>query len=117
MGFPTIREMMGHTSVFYNWKEDVYHKGCPWSVQSILESRLLADGKESAVVVQNTRFGIAILEDKVVCSHHFMHLQSNFRMGIVYCSKDSQFQDKYPKLRWKVIDLCNSSSSIFAMEW
>ena len=126
-GTPIMPELMGYTSAPHNWKECTFHRGCSWSVQSILEERTDSGWKstassllyntelfswksrwrtpwwfrsssESALsqsletasrcrlldkIVQNTRFGIANLANKVICDHHpqscarRLHLQSN----------------------------------------
>ena len=44
---PIMPELMGHTSIPYNWKEYIFHRGCSSSVQSILGSGLILGGKES----------------------------------------------------------------------
>ena len=46
-GLPIMPELMGYTSIPYNWKEYIFHKGCLWDVQSILGSGLIPGGKES----------------------------------------------------------------------
>ena len=46
-GIPIMQELMGYTSLSYNWKEYIFHRVCSWSVQSILGSGLIPGGKES----------------------------------------------------------------------
>ena len=38
-GIPIVSELMGYTSFPFNWKEYIFHRGCSWSVQSILGER------------------------------------------------------------------------------
>ena len=40
-------ELMGLTSIPHHWKEYIFHRGCSWSVQSILGSGLISGGKAS----------------------------------------------------------------------
>ena len=40
-GIPIMLELIAYTSIPYNWKEYVFHRGCSWSVQSILGSGLI----------------------------------------------------------------------------
>ena len=40
-------ELMEHIPIPYNWKEFIFHWGCSFSIQSILENGLILDGKES----------------------------------------------------------------------
>ena len=40
-------ELMGHVAIAYDWKEFVFHRGCSFSIQSILENGLIAGGKQS----------------------------------------------------------------------
>ena len=46
-GIPTDPELMGYVLIPHNWKEYIYHRGCSFSIQSILESGLILGGKES----------------------------------------------------------------------
>ena len=46
-GIPIRPEMMEYTLVRYIWKEYIFHRGCSWSVQSILGSGIIPGGKES----------------------------------------------------------------------
>ena len=46
-GISILPELMGYTSIPYNWEEYIFHRGCSWSVQSILGSGLIPSGKES----------------------------------------------------------------------
>ena len=46
-GTPIMPELNGYRSTPHNWKECIFHRGCSWSVQSILESGLIPGGKES----------------------------------------------------------------------
>ena len=45
-GIPIMPELMGYTSIPYNWKEHMFSQKL-WSVQSILGSGLIPGGKES----------------------------------------------------------------------
>ena len=38
---------MGHVLIPYDWNEFVFHKGCSFSIRSILENGLIAGGKQS----------------------------------------------------------------------
>ena len=40
-------ELMGHVTFPFNWKEFVFHKGCSFNINSILQSELTAGGRES----------------------------------------------------------------------
>ena len=40
-------ELMGHVAIPYNRKELVFHRGCSFNIKSILETGLIAGGKES----------------------------------------------------------------------
>ena len=42
---PKMPELMGHTSISYNWKEYIFSSGCSWSAQSILEIRFRVEKK------------------------------------------------------------------------
>ena len=49
-------ELMGYTSILYNWKEYIFHRGCSWRVQCILgsdsfrvEKKALSHGKQSSL--------------------------------------------------------------------
>ena len=55
-GIPIVPELMGYTSIPYNWKEHIFHRGCSWSVQPILGSGLIPDGKESDTARQAVFF-------------------------------------------------------------
>ena len=43
-GISRVPELMGYTSIPYNWKECIFHRGCSRSVQSILVSGLIPGG-------------------------------------------------------------------------
>ena len=36
-----------YTSNLYDWKKYIFHRGCSWDMQSVLESGLFPDGKEN----------------------------------------------------------------------
>ena len=40
-------ELMGHVAIPHNWKEFVFHLGCSFNIKPILETRLIARGRES----------------------------------------------------------------------
>ena len=40
-------ELMGHVAVPYTWKEFVFHRGCSFHINSVLETGLIAGGRES----------------------------------------------------------------------
>ena len=42
-----IQELMGPVEIPYNWKEFVFHRGCSVNIKSMLETSLVAGGKES----------------------------------------------------------------------
>ena len=46
-GIPIMSELMGYTSIPCIRKEYIFHRGCSWSVQSILGRGLIPGGKES----------------------------------------------------------------------
>ena len=46
-GIPIMPELMECTSIPYNWTEYIFHRGCLWSVHSILESGQIPGGKET----------------------------------------------------------------------
>ena len=39
---------MGYVLILYNWKEYIYHTGCSFSIQSILENGLILGGQRTA---------------------------------------------------------------------
>ena len=45
--FPKVPGSMGHTSILYDWKEYIFHRGCSLDMQSILASGLIPGGKEN----------------------------------------------------------------------
>ena len=40
-------QLMGHVIIRHNWKEFVFHRDCSFNINSILESGLIAGGRES----------------------------------------------------------------------
>ena len=40
-------KLMGHVAIPCNWKEFVFHRGCSFNINSILETGLIAGGRES----------------------------------------------------------------------
>ena len=46
-GIPIDPELMGYVLIPYNWKEYFYHRGCSFSISSVLENGLISGGKES----------------------------------------------------------------------
>ena len=40
-------ELMGYVLIPYNWKEYIHHRGCSFSIQSVLENVLIPGGHES----------------------------------------------------------------------
>ena len=49
-------DMMGYTYILYNGKEYIFHRGCVWSVQSILGSGLIPGGKQNDKALQAVFF-------------------------------------------------------------
>ena len=39
--------LMGHILIRHNWKEFIFHRGCSFSIRSILENGLISGGRES----------------------------------------------------------------------
>ena len=46
-GIPVVPELVGYTSIPYDWKEYIFHRGCSWDMSSILGSGLIPGGKEN----------------------------------------------------------------------
>ena len=46
-------ELLGDVTIPYNWKECVFHRGCSFNINSILETGLIAGGRESKEGRQN----------------------------------------------------------------
>ena len=46
-GITIVPELMWHVLLPYDWKEFVFLRFCPFSIQSILENKLIAGGKQS----------------------------------------------------------------------
>ena len=40
-------ELMGHVTIPYNWKDFVFHRGRSFNINSILETGLIAAGRNS----------------------------------------------------------------------
>ena len=45
-GHIIVPELMNHLEIPYNWREFVFHRGCSFNMKSILETGLIAGGKE-----------------------------------------------------------------------
>ena len=98
-----IQELMGAVEIPFNWKEFAFHRGCSVNIKSILETSLVAGGKESKEGRQTffftplNPFGESQDEEGDISKPRKGHYHSNWRhnQDAVYWVKLSRAQDQW----------------------
>ena len=90
-GIPIVPELMECTSIRYEWRECIFHRGCSWDMQSILGSGLIPGGEENDKARQAVFF--TLLNPFGENPGHY-HSHGKRKQDAVYWIKLSRAQDQ-----------------------